>query len=637
MFSKKILLVIGICTGFSGIAAAQTLEDMKKQFPDNLAVFTTVDKSIEISFKNGEPYAKEFETSEMMVLDEKGNGQFNRGRVYQSHFRELKKIEAYTITPDGKLKVKDYKTESSTDNSVFYDDVKEVSFDYPQMIKGSIAHVESEHYNKDVRFLPGFYVTSYLPVNKTSYTITFPADMDVRYIVKNDDKKQIKITESQKGKKKKIEFVAENVKEYESYGDAPSYTHQAMHVIVYVAGYKRDDEYVNVFSSLDELYKWNAGFIKDVNSVVDDHVKNTTATIIKGLSSDKEKAQAIYNWVQDNIKYVAFEEGLDGFVPRKAADVCSKRFGDCKDMASLLTAMLNLAGVKAYFTWIGTRSIPYTYSEVPLPITDNHMICAANINNEWIFLDATDPNCRFGFPTSGIQGKQALISITDKKYELITVPIVPAEKNIITDSTFLEIDNNTLLGSSKVDYDGYFGSDVYNSLIYNKGDDERVYARRRLAKGSNKFIMKDYAITLSDTLKRIANISGTFEIKDYVKSVGDEMYINLNLEKLFYTTVIDTVKRKVPIENEYLYTINQIHALTVPAKYVIDYCPDNFSVENSMISFSINYKRLPGKVLATQKLVIKKLLFNPEEFKELNAAILQISKAYKEQLVLKKK
>ena len=64
-------------------------------------------------------------------------------------------------------------------------------------------------------------------------------------------------------------------------------------------------------------------------------------------------------------KYVAFEDGMGGFVPREAGLVCSRRFGDCKDMASILTAMNRAAGIPAYFTWLGTRDLPYTFSGTP--------------------------------------------------------------------------------------------------------------------------------------------------------------------------------------------------------------------------------------------------------------------------------
>lgn len=636
------LLLTGILLSLSFFSAAQTLEEMQKLYPGKTAVFSNVNRNVDISYNKGVPVAKATEVSEMFILDDKANGIYNKDKVYHSSFNELKKVEAYTTAPDGnstkKIKVSEFKTQSSSSRDIFYDDSKETSFDYARVIKGSITHVETEHFNKDIHFISPFYFSSYLPVVNATFSLTFPEDMDVRYIIKNDDKKNITVTESKKGKRKKIEFNASSIKEFEYFPDAVSPSYYAQHVIVYVAQYKNDDNViVPVYNTVNELYNWNAGFLKNVNTMPSDLLKKVSDSICKGKTTDWEKARAIYWWVQNHIKYVAFEAGLEGFVPRQAADVCSKRYGDCKDMASLLTALLTTSGLKAYFTWIGTRSIPYTYNEVPLPITDNHMISAVKIDGKWIFLDATDPNCIFGFPTNAIQNKQALIGISPDKFELATVPTVEAAKNAIIDSTFLTIDKKLLKGFASVDYLGYYGSDMYNSLLYNKGDDERVYARRRMAKGSNKFIMNDYKITYTDTLNKSANIRSNFEIPDYAKSIDDEIYINLNLEKLFNNTAVDTAKRKIAIDNDYLSDIRQVHVLKIPDGYVMEHLPKNVSVSNGIVDFSIEYKQVKDQVFATQLYVTKKLLIEAGDFTDWNAALAKIAPAYKEEIVLKKK
>ena len=129
---------------------------------------------------------------------------------------------------------------------------------------------------------------------------------------------------------------------------------------------------------------------------------------------------------------------MEGFVPRDAALVCNRRYGDCKDMASILTAMLNTAGVPAYFTWIGTRDLPYTFSNEPLPMVSNHMICTINLNGKFVFLDGTDPTCVFGLTPSGIQDKEAMVAINEKEYKLLKVPVIEKSKNTIVDTTWLE-------------------------------------------------------------------------------------------------------------------------------------------------------------------------------------------------------
>lgn len=644
MNKKKIftpLLLTALLHGLYVISPAQSLDEMLKQYPGKTAVFSNVNRDVEIMMSKGMPVAKAVEVSEMLILDDKANGIYNKDKVYHSSFNELKKVEAYTLVPDGngtkKMKVSEFKTQSSPSSGIFYDDVKETAFDYPKVIKGSITHVETEHFNKDIHFISPFYFGSYLPVVNASFSLTFPEDMEVKYIIRNDQKKNITVTESKKGKKKKIEFAATGINNNEYFADAVSQSYYTQHVIVYVTRYRQDGVDIPVYNTVDELYKWNSSFLKDINTTSSSLLKQVADSICAGKTTEWDKAQAIYHWVQSHIKYVAFEAGMEGFVPRQAEEVCAKRYGDCKDMASLLTALLKTSGLQAYFTWIGTRSIPYTYTEVPLPITDNHMISAVKVDNKWIFLDATDPNCIFGFPTSSIQNKEALIGINADKYELVKVPVMPAARNFIVDSTFLTIDKKVLKGAASVDYMGYYGSDVYNSLLYNKGDDERVYARRRMAKGSNKFIMKDYKISFPDPANKSANIRSNFEIPDYVKSIDDEMYINLNLEKLFNYTVIDTAKRKVAIENDFLMNIRQVHLLKIPEGYTIEHLPKDVAVSNNVVDFSIEYKQVNNEVIATQKYMIKQLYIEVNDFPKWNEAINKIAPSYKEEIVLKKK
>ena len=623
------------------LAQAQSLEAMKQLFPDKMAIFSSIHRSVEIDFKKGVPFAASRQVTELMILDDNAQGIYNKDKVYHSSFNELTKVEAYTLVPEGntttKIKVSDFKTQSSPGKGVFYDDSKETSFDYPRMMKGSVAHVETNHYSKDIRFLSTFYFSNYLPAHQSKYSVTYPDDMDIRYIIRNDEKNIVSVKETVKGKKKKLEFTANDVKNYEMFGDGATVPYYGLHVIVYVASYKSNKETIPVFGSIDALYKWNAVFLDKINVSPDEQLLKITDSICVNKKSDREKAQAIFLWVQHHIKYVAFEAGLEGFIPRQAADVCSKRYGDCKDMASILTAMLKIKGLDAYFTWIGTRSIPYSYTEVPLPITDNHMICALRINKAWVFLDATDPNCIFGMPTSGIQGKEALISLGTEQFEVVKVPVMAASVNTITDSTLLTVKDNLVSGNCSVVYDGYFGGDLYNNLQYNKGDDERVYARRRMAKGTNKFIMKDYRVTLTDPANRTGNISATFDIPDYAKSIAGEIYLNLNLEKLFTTTPIDTSKRKVAIEIDHLYTINQVHTLKIPEGYLPDYIPANTVISNDLLDLSIVYKKGVGEISATQQLVMKKLYIQPKDFATWNKVVTIISPAYKEQVVLKKR
>jgi len=63
----KLLPVALMLLSFS--ATAQTLDEMQKLYPGKTAVFSNVNRDVEISFSKGVPYAKATEVSEMLILD----------------------------------------------------------------------------------------------------------------------------------------------------------------------------------------------------------------------------------------------------------------------------------------------------------------------------------------------------------------------------------------------------------------------------------------------------------------------------------------------------------------------------------------------------------------------------------------
>ena len=637
--NKTFFLAALLLTAVS--ATAQTAEEVKQIFPGQELVFLNYNENLKLYLKDGVPVAERNTEKEILVLSEKNASAYSRYKVYHSGYNEMTNLEAYTKVPDGdkykKVKIGEQKTTSSSSNSVFYDDVKETSFDFPALTQNAIEHVEVTQFHKDAHLLTPFYLPGTLPVINSTYTVTVPNDITIKYIVKNDPKGIFQFTVDKKRKETIYTWTAKNVKGDDSYGNAPDFRYFVPHIIVYIAAYQGENGLQNFLSSSEDLYKWNYSFTKELNTSQDEALKKIVDSVTAGKTTETDKAKQIYRWVQQHIKYVAFENGLEGFRPRQAADVCSKRYGDCKDMSSIITQMLRMAGIKAYYTWIGTRSLPYYYNEVPLPMVDNHMISAASINNEWVFLDGTDPHAKYGMPPSSIQDKDAMIAISDNEYKIIRVPVTAAANSLAVDSTTINFTPDGIKGNTSVNYSGYFGEDIYNTLLYRDEKETKDFVKSRMTKASNKFILGNYVINKTSPEENNINISADFEIPGYGKKIGNEYYINLNLEKLFENRLVDTAKRKVAIENEFQFVVKLYSILRLPEGYSVTYQPKDFSFENDLVALKISYQIKEGKIIALQEMQNKKLMILPSDFAEWNKAAKAVAQQYKEQVVLEKK
>ena len=171
--------------------------------------------------------------------------------------------------------------------------------------------------------------------------------LEFSYINANDKLYQPVITESKKGKRYKWEM--QNIPAFEYDDNAPNLTYYTPHIIPRIASYEKNGETIKVLETLDDLYNWYYSLVENTDKSATDEIKKIVDSLKAGSDSDFELISNIYYWAQDNIRYVAFEEGMQGFIPDHAGNVCVKRYGDCKGITSLLYTMLRYAGIDAYF------------------------------------------------------------------------------------------------------------------------------------------------------------------------------------------------------------------------------------------------------------------------------------------------
>jgi hypothetical protein len=620
-------------------AAAQQVDELKRRYPGDEAVMLHSSAEYRIRIKDGEPYVESRESQQLMYLTANAAAYLSQYGFGHSSFHEVKEYEAYTQTADKKkIKVTNFKTSSSKSDGVFYDDVKETMFDFPAIGQGATGNLNMQVIHKKPYLLSPHYFARRIPVIHDELHISFPKDVSVKYILKGQDTDKIKFTQDSRGGEVTYSFEIKDQPAEKDYADAPGAAYYSPHVVFYIEKYKNEKgQEVPYLSDTNDLFRLNNSFIKDINKTAGPELKRIVDSLTTGVTSQEQKARRIYNWVQTNIKYVAFEDGMEGFIPRDANFVCSRRFGDCKDMSSILTLMLNTAGVPAYHTWIGTRSLPYTYRETPLPIVDNHMICAIQLKKgAFIFLDGTDPTCVFGIPSSHIQDKEALIALEDGKYTIAKVPSPPKEASQLIDSCFMQLTDKGIMGTIKTHLTGYYAMNIQASLNYINGKEKDNYMRARFLRGSNKFQLISYETGDRSDKNHIA-LSGKFELQDHARKIGDEWYLNINLHKLYEHQEIDYPRRKMPVEYDFRSIKKFVTVLTIPDGYKVSYLPQSKAFKNDVWGFTMNYEQKGNTIILTQEFYNDHLLLTADHFKAWNEVLEHLFPLYKESISLSKK
>lgn len=635
MMQLKLIILLNIVLPL--VSISQNLEQLKTKYAGENAIILNASIHYNIKLKDGKPVVESKEISKIMYMTPNAATLMSGYGFFHSGFHEIREYEAYTQTTSSKkIRVTDFKTTSSVSKSVFYDDVKETNFNFPSISEGAIGTLEVSMLHKNPYLLSPHYFARYIPVVSSELTINASKDIGLKYLLKGLDTSIIKVSKEEKRDSYTYRFRVSDQPAERPYSDAPDNSWYSPHVVFYIDHYKNTkNERVDFLSSVNNLFELNKSFLKDLNKIAGPELKKLTDSLTADQATDIGKVKSIYQWVQRHIKYIAFEDGMGGFIPRDPNFVCSKRYGDCKDMSSILTTMINTAGIPAYYTWIGTRKIPYAYKETPLPIVDNHMICTVRIDEEWIFLDGTDTYGYFGTPPQGIQDKEALILINDSTYDIVKVPIVPKNKNTIIDTTFIELSETGVQGKINRYLTGYPANDIRAMIDYSREIDLDKKISSVVNRGSNKFKLLNHSQEFIKEANQL-QLSASFSLEDYAKKAGDEWYLNLNLFKFYEHMEIDFPKRTMPKEFDFLYTSQYVTVLTIPTGYKVSYLPKDKEYHNDIWGFNISYKQLNNTIILTQEFSNSHLLLYKENFSDWNEVLKHLFPLYKETINLSK-
>lgn len=179
--------------------------------------------------------------------------------------------------------------------------------------------------------------------------------------------------------------------------------------------------------------------------IVTPAIEQLAREIGQGLSSDKEKAKAAYDWIRKNLRYVAVYVGVGGYVPNDVEDILRNRYGDCKDHALLMITLLKAMRVKAAPALLNTTA---EYALPELPIGFNHVIVYLPTLQE--FADPTAATVPFGKLPWEIADKPAVVALAEGARRLHTPAFDAHDNRLVVKSTWSLAQNGIAQASVEV-------------------------------------------------------------------------------------------------------------------------------------------------------------------------------------------
>jgi hypothetical protein len=511
---------------------------------------------------------------------------------------------------------------SLTDESIFFDDSYGMVHGFLASESGQRCRFTYDYVYTDAKYLTRVFFHHGFPVKQNSISFKVPEWLELEIIEKNFAGYKIK-KEVRKEKNLNVyTYTAENlpgIKQEPASLGKPFYL---PHLVVTVRTYTVNQKKINGFKTLDDMYAWyNFLYKKALNQT--DGLKAQVTQLTQGKSTDEEKVKAIYYWVQDNIRYIAFEEGYAGFVPQTVQEVFKNKYGDCKGMANLVTEMLKLAGYDAHFAWIGTREIPYDRTEIQSMCVDNHAISVLYLKGKTYFLDGTEKYAALGSNAYRIQGKNVMVQHGDS-YKVENVPAPSPEDNQMSTQASLVLKGNKISGHVKMVFDGEsknFFHYMYNNIPANK---RKEFITRLVELNGNNAEATN--VKTSDFSNRdiALVVEGDVVISNQVTQVDKTCYVGIDFFLGTFASFIPEEDRQSAIDLDNVFVSKDEVTLELPANAKMQAAPPPFQSSFKNNTMEASYTAAGNKVTLKKKMRMSSPVIQTAEFADWKAFLNKI-------------
>ena len=395
---------------------------------------------------------------------------------------------------------------------------------------------------------------------------------------------------------------------------------------------------ITSLSSWDQVARWYQSLAQEALKP-DDRVKKTVAEITRGARSREEAIRRIYDFVAQNIRYVGMEFGINGYKPHKAGEILENRYGDCKDHATLLIAMLRVIGVKAYPVLIPTQEVANLDPEVPRPTAFNHEIAAMEVKGRLLFMDTTAEVTPLGDLPAGDQDRRVLV-VKGGKALLARTPLFPPEKNVEGyRGHFVLSPRGDLSGTMEFYYKGLYAGMERYLLITSTPQAVQRHVEGLATSISPGFDVEEYRLSPYRDLDH-EEISITLKGRDRLYATPTAHLLILHPPVPSYGRLAGLV---APKKRRYTYVVGYRMSkesratIEIPKGYTVYLLPEDYSFKNRVGSLRISWKKGEGRVEFHSLLRLKRAFIPVRLYGQLRDLFNLTVKALKNQVIILKK
>lgn len=551
------------------------------------------------------------------VLNKLGDD-FVQAYVWYNNSIEIKNIQAIIYDQLGneiaKKKQKDFKDVSAVSGGTLYSDSRVVYLEYTPITYPYTVKFTSEIKTKNTgnvpnwRFLDGFLVST----EKSKYRINF-ASPELKPVFKEKNLENIDVLKT--ASDTSILYEGSNIAAIKRESLSPSFQKIAPQIMArmvnfYYGGYSGE------IKDWNDLGLWMYTNLIQGRDELSEETKAKVHSLVANTTDDLEKAKIIYQYVQDNTRYISVQVGIGGLQPIAAVDVDRVKYGDCKGLSNYTKALLKEAGVTSYYTHVESGNYKVDFeSDFPDLGAGDHVILAVPYLDKLYWIDCTTQIHPFGFIGDFTDGRQVLLIKPDGG-ELVTTTAYLNEENSqkINANYSLSADNtltaSIIIKTKGVQYDDHFP-------IQQKSNDDIIKDYKEDWSNINNLKIENFEFKND---KEAAEFTETINISaiNYGSKSGERILFAVNAFNKNKFVPNRYRDRQLPLEIQRGYLDEDVFVINLPEGFKIEAVPKPILIKNEFGTYKANIEASENgtTLIYNRRLLIKEGEYAKEKYEE---------------------
>lgn len=545
-------------------------------------------------------------------------------RVYNSHGKEIKRI-----------KRKDFEDVSAVDGGTLYSDsrVKYLRYtptDYPYTVL----------FETEVEYNYTAYIERWMPI-EGFHTST----ENSRYVFRYDTSNTLNTYETNfevfgvlnKSKPGEVHYELVNAKAIAHEAYSPSIKDLTPYAMLNLKNFFYEG-YTGNANDWESLGKWMHEQLLAGRTEVSEKTRKDILALVAGLNDPIEKAKVVYQYVQDNTRYISVQEGIGGIQPIDALKVDVVKYGDCKGLSNYTKALLDIVGVESYYTRVYASSdnlVDINTDFVSFLGQTNHVILNLPNDGNDIWLECTSQTSPFGYSANFTDDRNVFVIKPDGGKIVKTKQYTAQENRLDTKATVVLTKDGDIKANVQLNaYGSRYGrrEGIENQAL----KDQVLYYKEYWGNINNADILSMEFGRDKNRIEFTENIALT--ARKYASKTGDQLLLSPNIFNVISNVPPRYRDRKLPFKVERGFFDQDEYIISIPDNFEVDTLQDELHLENKFGSYSYAITQKDNNTLVVKRqFILNKGTYTNADYDDFRNFWLDILKQDRSRIILIKK